>query len=192
LVKGLSQEEATDKLKEAHLLVGTVLKKHKLNDPGTVVGQTPIEGKLEWHTRVDLVVSLGPASIEVPSVEGMKLAKAEKILEDEGFTTVVVEEFSDDVDKGDVIATSPAGLASAPEGSEVQIIVSTGPEFKELVLPDVRQMDVDAATDLLESKGLRVTVEASGACAGGRTVVDTSPKAGETVHENDEIALFVC
>jgi serine/threonine-protein kinase len=192
VLTGLTYAEARKEIKSAHLLEGKLDYKHSQHEVGYVLQQSPSDKRVEWHTQVDLVVSKGPRSIAVPSVEGMKLAKAERALKAEGFNPVVVEEFSDDVHPGFVIATEPAGLAEAPEGSDVQVYVSTGPEFKELKLPDVRQMDVAAATDLLESKGLRVTVQQSGACEGGRTVVETTPEAGSTVRENDVIALFVC
>ncbi|MEA2460672.1 MAG: eukaryotic-like serine/threonine-protein kinase [Actinomycetota bacterium] len=122
----------------------------------------------------------------------MKVAKAERVLKDAGFVPIVVRQYSDDVEEGAVISTSPLGTSIAPKGGDVQVMVSRGPEFKELTLPDVRQIDVDSASSLLTSKGLRVSVRRTGACEGGTTVVETSPVAGSTVHENDLIALFAC
>ncbi|MCA1706911.1 MAG: PASTA domain-containing protein [Actinobacteria bacterium] len=179
-------------LQRHHLEPGEISHEWNAAEVGTVVGQSLPDHKLEWGSEVDLVVSKGPQSVEVPSVDGLAQVKAERILEDAGFVPIVVRQYSDDIDAGDVVTTTPLGTSIAPKGSEVQVIVSRGPQFKEIVLPDVRQMDVDSATALLESKGLRVSVRRTGACAGGTTVVETSPVAGSTVHENDLIALFAC
>lgn len=188
-IMGLRLAEAKKKLGSAHLEQGSIEREFNLNDPGIVIGQHPSGVKLEWGSTVDLVVSKGPRSIEVPSVVGKKAAAAERILKQGGFTPVMSEEYSDDVEKGLVISTTPTGSATAPEGSQIQVFVSKGPEFKPLTLPDVRGMDADSATGVLEGKGLNVSVEQS--CPGS-TVVETSPIAGTTVHQNDTIALFVC
>jgi serine/threonine-protein kinase len=188
-VMGIPLAEAKQKLRAAHMKIGSIGHKFNLNDPGIVIEEDPIGVKLEWGTTVNLVVSKGPRSVEVPSVIGKKAAAAVRLLKAAGFTAVVSEEFSDDVAQGLVIATTPTGSATAPEGSQVQVSVSKGPEFKPLTLPDVRGMDVGSATSLLEGKGLSVSVEQS---CDGSTVVDTAPIAGTTVHQNDTIALFVC
>jgi beta-lactam-binding protein with PASTA domain len=90
-----------------------------------------------------------------------------------------------------VVSTEPDSSISAPEGSEVEVFVSIGPEFKELAMPDVRNLPLGQAQATLESKGLRVDVVQS--CGGnGTLVVESDPVAGVTVRENEVVALFVC
>ena len=85
----------------------------------------------------------------------------------------------------------PRGGASAPQGSDVKLFVSDGPEFKEIQMPDVRNMSVTEATAQLEDLKLRVRVVES--CGGGGiTVIDTDPVSSMTVLENQVVALFVC
>jgi beta-lactam-binding protein with PASTA domain len=71
------------------------------------------------------------------------------------------------------------------------MIVSKGPEFETLMMPDVRGMSIDAATAKLEGMGLRVRVVQS--CGGGgTTVIDTDPLDGQPVRENDLVDLYTC
>ena len=97
--------------------------------------------------------------------------------------------YSDDVDEGHVVSTTPGAGSEAPEQSTVQLAVSIGPEFKDVTMPDVRGMHVDDATALLENKGLSVNVSQS--CP-GTTVQESAPRSGETVKENSRVTLFVC
>jgi beta-lactam-binding protein with PASTA domain len=73
----------------------------------------------------------------------------------------------------------------------VQLVVSAGPRYDEVTMPDVRTMSVDAARAELEGLGLRVNIVQS--CGGSGTIVqETDPIAGTRVRENDQVALFVC
>jgi serine/threonine-protein kinase len=104
---------------------------------------------------------------------------------------VRVDSYSDDVANGKVVSTEPGSKVTAPEGGEVEVFVSIGPEFEELTMPDVRNLSLEQAQSKLESKGLRVDVVQS--CGGnGTLVVESDPVAGRTIRENTVVALFVC
>jgi beta-lactam-binding protein with PASTA domain len=161
------------------------------SDPGTIVSQTPAEGKLEEGATIEVVVSKGPQSIAVPDVTGMKAPQAERLIEREGFDAVAVPVYSNDVPLGYVVYTTPAGGSSAPEGSRVDVAVSQGPKYDEITMPDVRGMAIDAATAKLEGMGLRVRVVQS--CGGGGTIVhETQPLGGSKVRENTLVDVFTC
>jgi serine/threonine-protein kinase len=188
---GLPLDVATVRLRASQLVVGDKTLRFSIEPEGTVIDQDPAEGRLDWGSEVDLVVSRGPRSIGVPDVTGMTVAKARAQLEAAGFEVKVVDVFSNDMKAGRVVETVPGAGLQAPEGSTIEIRKSIGPEFKELVLPDVRGMTVDAARAQLEGLGLRVYVqEVNPGCAQGGTVVDTDPLPGEKVRENDRVALF--
>ncbi len=53
------------------------------------------------------------------------LAKLKKALEEKGFKVESKEEYSDDIDEGDVISQSPKGK-SVDEGSTISFVVSKG------------------------------------------------------------------
>lgn len=175
---------------EAKNLQVSVSKQFSLEAEGTVIQQQPIGGKLEWGESVGLIVSKGPEPTEIPSVEGMKYEKAAAKLESAGFAVTPVDAYSDKVEEGFVISTSPEAGEVIGQGSEIKVYVSVGPQYREFAMPDVRGMNVDAARSLLESKGLRVDVQES--CPGGTSVAESQPTAGQKVRENQVVALFVC
>lgn len=189
---GMSLDIARISLRMHKLELGGVSMRFDLAPKGTVIEQEDTKDKLDWGTRVDVVVSKGPASIDVPDVSGMTVEKATAALKDAGFKVAVTDVYSDDVAPGRVVTTVPPGPTQAPEGSTIEIQRSIGPKFKELTMPDVRNMTLDAARNKLERMGLRVSVrEVGGSCGGGGTVADTDPLPGTKVRENDRVALFV-
>jgi serine/threonine-protein kinase len=189
-VVGLTLEATETRLGVHKLEVGVVERVFSQKPEGIVISQSPADQELEWHSKVDLVVSKGAEPIEVPDVVGMPSDKAADAIEAAGFVPVPVEAYSDDVDEGNVISTDPAAASVAGRGGEVRIYVSIGPEFEELKMPDLRGASLSDAQAKLSSMGLNYRVIQS--CAGGSTVVETDPIAGTTVRENDRVALFVC
>ena len=189
---GMTLDIATVRLHSKQLELGDVTHQFSIEPEGTVIDQSPVNGRLEWGTPVALVVSKGPQAIAVPDVAGMTVAKAKEILTGAGFEVTVTDAFSDEIAVGRVVGTVPGGGTEAPEGSTIEIQRSKGPEFKEITMPDVRNMTLDAARAQLLDMGLRVTVqEVTEGCGSGGTVADTDPLPGEKIHENDLVALFV-
>jgi serine/threonine-protein kinase len=191
-VLGMTLDVATVRLRTHQLEVGQVTQRFDEAVEGTVVAQEPPDGKLRWGEKVDLVISKGPQSVGVPDVVGMLVAEAKQTLLQAGFKVIVTDVYSDKFAEGKVVGTIPVVGAEAPEGSTIEIQKSVGPEFKELVMPDVRNMSVAAAKDKLFGMGLRVTVqEVTGDCGDSGSVVDTDPLPGTKIRENDRVALFV-
>jgi serine/threonine-protein kinase len=189
-VVGLTLRQAESRFAPHKLEVGSVEQVFSQKPAGVVISQSPVDEDLPWYSKVDLVVSKGPEPIEVPQVTGMSASDAAKAIEAAGFVPVPIEEYSDDVEEGEVIGTDPSGGQVAGKGGEVRIIVSLGPEFEELKMPDLRGSSLSDAQAKLSGMGLRYRVIQS--CSGGSTVVETDPIAGTTVTENDRVALFVC
>jgi eukaryotic-like serine/threonine-protein kinase len=190
VLTGLTVDGARDRLAEVGMSPGGVTERYSTQPDGTVIAQSPSDGKLLWGSRVDLVVSRGPAPVEVPDVTGMTTGEAERTLRRSQLVPTMVSAFSTAVPEGEVIETAPGpGDFAAFEG-EVEVYFSRGPRFEELDMPDVRGTGARAARERLERLGLRVRVLPS--CGPGGVVVDTDPVAGAVVRENDLVALFVC
>ena len=187
---GLTRSQLEARLRGRGLELGEVERVFSLEPKGTVVAQDPSEGRILWGDPIDVTLSKGPRSLEVPEIVGMKSAAAQRALRRAGFEPVPVDSYSDDVEPGVVISTEPGSGAMAAEASEVTVYVSIGPKFEELTMPDVRNLPLEQARAKLEGKGLRVKVVECG--LSGTTVVDSDPIAGVTVRENDVVALFVC
>jgi serine/threonine-protein kinase len=149
---------------------------------GIVVRWTPT-GEVPRDSAVDLVVSAGPAPREVPNLSGMTPDQAREALPD-GITGEVVEEFSERVPAGEVIAANYKPGSKVPRGTTVRIRVSKGPELIEL--PDVSGRSVARATTVLKDAGFDV-VGVDGPPDG--TVQRTDPPAGRSLRKGTDVRL---
>ncbi|MFM8447629.1 MAG: Stk1 family PASTA domain-containing Ser/Thr kinase, partial [Candidatus Nanopelagicaceae bacterium] len=98
-----------------------------------------------WWTMI------GPGSkVTVPSLIGGNLNDAATLLKPVGLTSEVAsQEFSEDIAKGVIISTDPAGGEKIKEGGIVQITLSKGPE--RYSIPNIAQLTLEAATKLLST-----------------------------------------
>jgi serine/threonine-protein kinase len=172
--------------------VGEVTREPSTEEEGTVLRQDPGEGEeVDERTRVDLVVSGGPEPSTVPFVVGLQEDQAVSAIEGENLDPEVRRE-PGDAPEGEVTAQDPDGGTEVEPGDTVVIVVSEGPEEREM--PDVRGEDADNAEAQLEDEyGLDVSQEpADESCAQAPgTVCDQDPDPGESVQEGDDATLFV-
>lgn len=191
LLIGLNLDDAQVQMDKFDMEPSRLSERYSTEPEGDIIEQVPAAGdKRAWGSDVELILSKGPPPTEIPSLEGAGAGQARTELKRAGFVPLLQEAYSDDVDEGDVIEIIPAPGTVAAFGSEVQIVVSAGPEFPELTVPDVRGLEVDPARDKLERAGFRVGVLEI--CDGGSEVVDTDPAGGGTANKGDLITLLVC
>ncbi|GER24006.1 serine/threonine protein kinase [Zafaria cholistanensis] len=188
-VVGRTREDAEKALREANLELGSSrLAYNESVDQGLVVSQaTAPDREVRRGTAVDIVVSRGPAPVEVPDIEEMDAAEAERTLAAAGLKgRVTGEEFSREIPKGTVISQDPDG-GRLDRGSTVGYVLSKGPRMVEV--PDVVGQDVDDAEEILEELGFDVEVDE---VLGGffETVRDQDPRSG-TAPEGSTITLTV-
>lgn len=187
---GMKLPAAEAELARLKLDVGVITYDFSTEHPdGVVIEAVALKKRVEEGTAVDLVVSKGPRDVPVPDVAGLSAGKAKKELSSAGFEVTLVEVYSDEVEAGLVVGTTPAAGTLAPEAGAIELLVSIGPEFAVVTMPDVRNMQVDAARLKLEKLGLRVEVIQS--CEGS-TVIESDPLPGTELRENDTVALLVC
>lgn len=149
--------------------------------------------KVKAGRTIEVTVSSGIDSVKVPSVEGKSQSSATRTLEAAGFEVEVEKDYSDDVDEDDVISQDPEGGQSVAKGSTVTIVVSQGPETKEVTVPDVIGLTLSDARNQITSKGLKVgsvSEKNSDSVAEGE-VMYQSVKEGTTVAEGTSINLTV-
>jgi len=155
-----SVEQARAQLEGDGFVVRIAKAQYSLEVPaGDVLRVQPGAGtELKEGAVVTLTPSLGPRPIPVPSLQGESVANATQALIDAGFRVArsTEDRSSEQVPKGRVIDTKPAGGLKAPEGSEITLVVSTGPPPRPV--PNVISKDVADATGALEAKGFHVTV----------------------------------
>ncbi|MFT4051557.1 MAG: Stk1 family PASTA domain-containing Ser/Thr kinase [Microbacterium sp.] len=104
------------------------------------------------NSTVSFDISVGP----VPDVAGQSVDAATSNLEAVELQVMTTEEYSDDVDSGDVIrVVSRDDDGALQPGDTVTLVVSKGPELFEV--PDVVGMTRDEAKSTLESAGFEVS-----------------------------------
>jgi serine/threonine-protein kinase len=190
-VMGGRLDGARSLLHTVGLTIGNVGHRYSGKPAGTVISQQPSSGTLAWGSSVDLVLSRGPKPTAVPQVAGLDQRKATKQLKAAGFKVMTTQQFSNSSPKGSAIGTVPEPGTMAPAGSAIDLIVSKGPRYKQVTVPDVRTMDVASARRQLGALGLLVQVVQS--CGGHGTIVqETDPIPGSVVRQHTQVALFVC
>ncbi|QUQ67734.1 Stk1 family PASTA domain-containing Ser/Thr kinase [Kutzneria sp. CA-103260] len=125
---------------------------------GKVLTTLPAPGtQVPLNSAVVVVLSKGAAPKKVPSVVGLPHDQAFQVLQQAGFQPVDgPAQFSDQVDKGKVISTSPdAGSSVASDGNkQVTVVVSNA-----VVVPDLSGMSAEDATNTLKGLGLNIDVQ---------------------------------
>ncbi len=153
----------------------------------TVDGE-PLDGGLlrEPGAEVELVFSAGPVPRNVPSLVGLTLEDAGTAVASEQLTLVEApdREFSETVPEGSVTAQSPEPGTQVDRGSEIEVVVSKGPDRR--AVPNVIGMSIEEATRALEAVGLVRT----GVSGGGNIVDSVSPRVGTLLKPGDGVELF--
>ena len=191
-VIGKTKDQAGAAIKGAGLTLGTVTEEYSASvASGKVISSDPKAGKVIEHTeKVSIVVSKGKEPATIPDVTGMSEDEAKKTLEDAGLKKgKVSQDYSDSVDKGKVISSSPiAGASGYSKGDSVDLTVSKGPE--KVAVPDVTGKSEDEAKKTLEDAGLKVEVNRR---LGGPfgTVRSTDPVPGSSVKSDSKVTINI-
>ena len=195
-VEGETEEVARALIEAQGFVVGEVTYTLTEDIPeSTVISQSPAGGTpADAGTEVDLVVSRGPFSVEVPETTGMSVDAAQLELARAGFENVTQEEeFSPDVATGLVTRTDPEAGRVVSRETPIILFVSKGvetvqvPELRGITLADARVAAEAAQLVLID--GGTVEVSPSGGLVG--LVAEQVPGEGETVPVGTEVTVKV-
>ena len=186
-VTGKPLAEAQPLLEQAGFVVA-VERRFEENAPKDVtLGTEPAGGGLAPpESTVKVIVSDGPAPVEVPEVTSKSYEAAAATISAKRLKPVKREEFSDTIAVGTVIATEPAAGRQAPRDSEVGVIVSKGPEL--IAVPGVIGQTVEAASQALKAAGLSADVQNF---SPGAKVRAQDPSSGTKVKRGAKVTLFL-
>ncbi|WP_127841157.1 Stk1 family PASTA domain-containing Ser/Thr kinase [Actinomyces wuliandei] len=207
-VSGKTQDEARTTLEEAGLQVGNAT----TEDSGTVakdrvIRTDPVAGNpVQRGSTVSLVLSTGET--QVPDLTGMTQAEAREALTSVGLSVGnVSQEPSASVAEGTVISSDPAVGTQVSQGTEVNIVVSSGAgtptptatpsataasTADTVTVPDVSGMSHQEAVSALEGAGLSVDGEADLASSDSvpaGDVISVNPSPGSEVERGTQVRL---
>ena len=178
-VRKLSVEEAKAALAEKKLGYRVISEIPSEDvEEGKVVSQKPaMDERVEENTEVQLVISSGKKAkeVKVPDVLGMSEDDAMRILSDKNLLPEFDYDFSDDVDEGEVISTTPATGAKIEEGKKVSVIISKG--SKKIEVPKLVGLTKGEAENKLAEAGLK-----------GKSTEDYSSEYAEGVVMSQKLA----
>jgi len=184
-----SEATARSAITGAHLKVGNVTHEFSETIPnGNVTGWT-VNGvekpaKAPKGSAVDIRVSDGPEPRTIPQLKGATQQEAQDELTKLDLKATFVQDFSDDVELGQVIETDPAAGDTAPKGATITVHISKGPDL--VVVPDVVGMTYSDAYDALSAAGF--VVDQSGQ---GNRVVRTNPAPGSKAKRGSGVTIFL-
>ena len=130
--------------------------------------------------------------LKVPDIVNHEREEAISMVQDAGFTYSLEQAPSDSITKGYVISTDPVDGAAADEGSEIKIIISTGPETVMTKVPQLKGLSKESAIAKIESSNLsigNISTAESDLVAG--TVIDQNIAAGTEIEEHTKISITV-
>lgn len=130
--------------------------------------------------------------LKVPYIVNHEREEAISMVQDAGFTYSLEQAPSDSITKGYVISTDPVAGAAADEGSEIKIIISTGPETVMTKVPQLKGLSKDAAIAKIESSNLSIgSISTAESDLDAGTVIDQNIAAGTQIEEHTKISITV-
>ena len=130
--------------------------------------------------------------LKVPDIVNHEREEAISMVQDAGFTYSLEQAPSDSITKGYVISTDPVAGAAADEGSEIKIIISTGPETVMTKVPQLKGLSKDAAIAKIESSNLSIgSISTAESDLDAGTVIDQNIAAGTQIEEHTKISITV-
>lgn len=197
IVPDLSKRTETEaKAALNKLRLGVGVQKGSSDDvpEGQVYDQSPAAGvKVDVHTQVTIYISTGKETFKLDDVTGMDYDQAQSQLENDGLKVSLEFEYSDSVDKNEVIRTSPEAGSQVAEGDTVTIVASKGKETKYVTVPYVIGYDLDTAISMIKNAGLTYdgkSSDYSDSVSEGE-VMNQSIGSGQSVEEGTSITLTV-
>ena len=126
-LKGLSRENAEEKLKKVRLKLGSIYEKNSSEEAGTVIAQDPRAGsKISKGQSVDITVSKGEKKqkIALPDYRGASLDAAKANLSSNKLRVGSLSREASSQPEGTIIGQSPAAGSEVSEGTAIDFVLA--------------------------------------------------------------------
>nr|WP_106784116.1 Stk1 family PASTA domain-containing Ser/Thr kinase [Lysinibacillus timonensis] len=154
--------DAISMLEEAGFEIGEQREQHSEEvEAGLVIGTNPEAGiERISGTEIDLIVSLGNDSVEMPDYTGQRISQVSVILEKGEYLDFKIEEqYSDEYDEGTIIEQSPkAGDEIVPKDTVVTLTVSKGKQL--IKVADLSGYNEAALNEYANNSGFKIEIQA--------------------------------
>ena len=141
---------------------------------------------------MNLVISSGPQMVAVPTVEGLTQGAATSTITGANLKVgTVTQQSSNTVAIDKIITQYPPSGSSVAEGSQVQLLISSGPEM--VAVPNVEGLTQAVAAAAITAAKLTVgtvTQQTSDTVAPGK-VISQDPASGGSVVQGSPINLVI-
>jgi serine/threonine-protein kinase len=191
---GLSVDEARERLRAVELTL--VIKSERPSnafDAGQIVSQFPKPlARVKPARRIEVIVSTGIEQVVMPHLQGLSISDAKLRLADAGLRPGEILAAPARGPRNAVIATTPAAGGAVPRDTEVDLLVSAGPDRAEYVMPELVGRNVDDVVRTLVEAGLQIgeIVEREAEEERG-TVIMQAPAPGAFAAAGDSVHLVV-
>jgi serine/threonine-protein kinase len=159
---------------------------------GEVMDQDPpANATVDKGSTVTLTVSRGVQQVTVPNVLNFTESDATQALQSAGFDVATDQAASSTVQEGNVISQSPSANKKVDKGTQVTIVVSTGPP--PVSVPDVTGQNETDATNTLQDRGFKVAsqdVLVTDPTQDG-VVQSTDPASGDKAPKGSTVTIMV-
>ena len=197
-VEGQQLAAAKTAIQQAHLQVGQVQQQSSSQvASGDVISTSPNAGQsVPISTTIELFVSSGKPLVTVPDVVGQTQSNAKALLEQAGFQVTTSSE-SNTAQAGNVVSQSPSAGTSAPSGSAVTVVISTGQAktttTSTATIPNVKGQSADTAQATLNAAGFKVTRTTKTVTnqAKNGEVLSQSPGANSTANKGSAVTIVI-
>jgi len=174
LVEGSRESLAVDKIRDSDLRPRVQREPSTDIEKGFVISQDPAAGeKLPKNGTVDIIVSTGKPTVQVPSVIGKSRDDAVSTLVNARLKAEPVVPVPSSKPEGTVTAQEPTAGQTVVEGSPVRINVSSGPAAVDV--PTVIGLSFDQASATLQNEGFAVLRKNVDSNQPKDMVIDQSP-----------------
>ncbi len=194
-VVGKTQQEATEILEDEGFEVGAVSSRYDNDvEQGHVISQSPkANEEAEKGSKVNLVVSQGAESFEVPDIVGKTVQEAQEIADEKG---LILKQSStansDTVEADHIISQNPTVGSAVKEGDTLYYVLSLGKAVTLVNVPSVVGYSESSARSTLSNAGLSVSVDYSySSYVDKGDVISQNPTAGSNVEKGTTITIIV-
>ncbi len=185
----MPRAQAEEQIRAVGLVPDVVKDTSADTQKGLVFKQDPTEGKrIAKGSTVTVWVSTGKPKVQVPGVVGQQSTDAVAALKDAKLVPDV-HQVPSAKPSGEVTAQDPKPDAMVVQGTTVRINVSKGPQ--QVAVPGVVGEPLATATQDLQARGFNVTPSFVDDNAPANTVIDQSPRQGDSAGKGSTIQLTV-